>query len=120
MEQKKIKRRVTRIKTGTQLGFEEFDSEPGCGPVQVEAPRGGIRFEDPDPREIRIGMQRLDVHLREMGLRDALVLREILSEQDWSAFEGQYSPVGRRGYAPWLIRGGAVRSDEGDQLTARA
>jgi hypothetical protein len=58
MEQKKIKRRVTRIKTGTQLGFEEFDSEPGCGPVQVEAPRGGIRFEDPDPREIRIGMQR--------------------------------------------------------------
>ena len=59
MEQKKIKRRVTRIKTGTQLGFEEFDSEPGCGPVQVEAPRGGIRFEGPDPREIRIGMQRL-------------------------------------------------------------
>jgi transposase len=105
MEQKKIKRRVTRIKTGTQLGFEEFDSEPGCGPVQVEAPRGGIRFEDPDPREIRIGMQRLDVHLREMGLRDALVLREILSEQDWSAFEGQYSPVGRRGYAPWLMAG---------------
>jgi hypothetical protein len=62
-----------------------------------------IRFEDPDPREIRIGMQRLDVHLREMGLRDALVLREILSEQDWSAFEAQYSPVGRRGYAPWLM-----------------
>ena len=105
MEQKKIKRRVTRIKTGTQLGFEEFDSEPGCGPVQVEAPRGGIRFEDPDPREIRIGMQRLDAHLREMGLRDALVLREILSEQDWSAFEAQYSPVGRRGYAPWLMAG---------------
>lgn len=39
MEQKKIKRRVTRIKTETQLGFEEFDSEPGCGPGQVEAPR---------------------------------------------------------------------------------
>jgi hypothetical protein len=105
MGHKKIKRRVTRIKTGVQLGFDEFDSEPGLEPRQVEARRPAIRFEDPDPREIRIGMQRLDAHLREMGLRDALVLREILSEQDWSAFEAQYSPVGRPGYAPWLMAG---------------
>jgi transposase len=105
MVQKKIKRRVTRIKTGVQLGFDEFDSAPELVPRQVEAGRPTIRFEDPDPREIRFGMQRLDAHLREMGLRDALVLREILSEQDWSAFESQYSPVGRPGYAPWLMAG---------------
>lgn len=105
MGQQKIKRRVTRIKTGVQLGFDEFDSAPELVPRQAEARRPTIRFEDPDPREIRFGMQRLDAHLREMGLRDALVLREILSEQDWSAFESQYSPVGRPGYAPWLMAG---------------
>jgi hypothetical protein len=96
MGHKKIKRRVTRIKTGVQLGFDEFDSEPGLEPRQVEARRGdSLRRSGPSGDPHRDA--RLDAHLREMGLRDALVLREILSEQDWSAFEAQYSPVGRPG-----------------------
>ena len=100
MEHKKIRRRVTRIKTGTQLGFDEFDTAPGLAPRKEAEGRPAIRFEAPDPREIRFGMQRLDAHLREMGLRDGLVLEEILGEQDWSGFEARYSPVGRPGYAP--------------------
>jgi hypothetical protein len=95
MGHKKIKRRVTRIKTGTSSASTSLIASLGLGLVQVDAAR---RFASKiRTREIRIGMQRLDAHLREMGLRDALVLREILSEQDWSAFEAQYSPVGRRG-----------------------
>ena len=105
MSQNRIKRRVTRIQRGTQLGFEGFGAELEPTQPKVAQGRPVIRFEDPDPREIRFGMQRLDAHLREMGLRDALVVREILSEQDWSAFEAQYSPAGRPGYAPWLMAG---------------
>ena len=105
MGQDRIKRRVTRIKVGTQLGLDGFDTEPGLEARQVAQGRMAIRFEDPDPRDIRFGTQRLDAHLREMGLGDALALRQILSEQDWSGFEAQYSPAGRPGYAPWLMAG---------------
>ena len=105
MGQDRIKRRVTRIKVGTQLGLDGFDAEPGLEARQVAQGRMAIRFEDPDPRDIRFGTQRLDAHLREMGLGDALALRQILSEQDWSGFEAQYSPAGRPGYAPWLMAG---------------
>ena len=105
MGQDRIKRRVTRIKVGTQLGLDGFEAEPGLEARKVAQGPAAIRFEDPDPRDIRFGMQRLDAHLREMGLGDALVLRQILSEQDWSGFEAQYSPAGRPGYAPWLMAG---------------
>ena len=105
MGQNRIKRRVTRIQRGTQLGFDGFEVAPGFVPPKGAQEARVIRFEDPDPREIRFGMQRLDEHLRGMGLRDALVLREILSEQDWNAFTAQYSPAGRPGYAPWLMAG---------------
>ena len=77
MGQDRIKRRVTRIKVGTQLGLDGFDAEPGLEARQVAQGRMAIRFEDPDPRDIRFGTQRLDAHLREMGLGDALVLRQI-------------------------------------------
>lgn len=105
MGQNSIKRRVTRIQRGTQLGFDGFEVAPGFVPPKGAQEARVIRFEDPDPREIRFGMQRLDEHLHGMGLRDALVLREILSEQDWNAFTAQYSPAGRPGYAPWLMAG---------------
>lgn len=80
MGQDRIKRRVTRIKVGTQLGLDGFEAEPGLEARKVAQGPAAIRFEDPDPRDIRFGMQRLDAHLREMGLGDALALRQILSE----------------------------------------
>ena len=59
MGQDRIKRRVTRIKVGTQLGLDGFDAEPGLEARQVAQGRMAIRFEDPDPRDIRFGTQRL-------------------------------------------------------------
>ena len=55
MGQDRIKRRVTRIKVGTQLGLDGFDAEPGLEARQVAQGRMAIRFEDPDPRDIRFG-----------------------------------------------------------------
>lgn len=105
MRHKKIRRRVTRIESRPQFGLGLFEDDPALEQPTRPVRRSAIRFEDPDPREIRLGVQRLDEHLRAMGLRDALVLRELLSEQDWSAFEAHYSPEGRPGYAPWLMTG---------------
>jgi transposase len=105
MRHQKIHRRVTRIEIRAQLGLGLFEGDPALEQPTRPVRRSGIRFEDPDPREIRFGVQRLDEHLRAMGLPDALVLRELLREQDWSAFEARYSPEGRPGYAPWLMTG---------------
>jgi transposase len=105
MLKKKIRRRVTRIETRPQWSLELFEGDPALEQPTMAARRAAIRFEDPDPRDIRFGVQRLDEHLHAMGLRDALVLRQMLVELDWSAFEAHYSPVGRPGYAPWLMAG---------------
>jgi transposase len=105
MLKKKISRRVTRIETRRQVSLELFEGDPALEQPTVPVRCTAIRFEDPDPREIRFGVQRLDEHLRAMGLRDALVLRQMLVDLDWSDFEARYSPVGRPGYAPWLMAG---------------
>ena len=55
MGQDRIKRRVTRIKVGTQLGLDGFDAEPGLEARQVAQGPAALRFEDPDPRDIRFG-----------------------------------------------------------------
>ena len=102
---KKIRRRVTRIETRPQLSLELFEGTGTLDQPSAAVRHTAIRFEDPDPRDIRFGVQRLDEHLRAMGLRDALVLRQMLVELDWSVFEARYSPVGRPGYAPWLMVG---------------
>lgn len=62
-------------------------------------------FNNPDPRELRIGNSRVDEHLEQMGFTDALVVRDLLQGQDWSAFEARYSPNGRRAYHPALMAG---------------
>lgn len=103
--EKKVQRRVRRIESVGQKSLALFEeAQEGA---QGVAPRvqGAIRFEDPDPKGLRLGDQRLDEHLQAMGLRDALVVRQLLSELDWSAFVNCYSALGRPGYAPWLMAG---------------
>ncbi len=104
MKLKRIKRPVVRIDTRPQMPLFDGDRDamPVRGATTVSRP---VRFVEPDPRDIRMGMRRLDEHLQAMGLRDALVLREMLGEQDWSAFEARYSAEGRPGYAPRLMAG---------------
>ena len=53
MGQNRIKRRVTRIQRGTQLGFDGFEVAPGFVPPKGAQEARVIRFEHPDPREIR-------------------------------------------------------------------
>lgn len=80
MKLKRIKRPVVRIDTRPQMPLFDGDRDamPVRGATTVSRP---VRFVEPDPRDIRMGMRRLDEHLQAMGLRDALVLREMLGEQ---------------------------------------
>lgn len=104
MGNKKIQRRVTRIETRPQYGLFEGDAALAQPPRPPRA-RSDVRFVDPDPGDIRFGVQRLDEHLRGMGLRDGRVVRALLAGRDWSAFEAHYSAEGRPAYAPRLMAG---------------
>jgi transposase len=64
-----------------------------------------VSFLDPDPDEIRIGATRLRDHLKAAGVRDALVVREVLRGLDFSAFEARYRSGGRPAFAPASLTG---------------
>lgn len=98
---KSVKRPVMRVNRERQHSlFGEVRSTPKRDPI--ERPTS---FNNPDPGELRIGANCLDAHLKQVGERDALVMREMLQDQDWSAFEARYSPGGRRAYHPALMTG---------------
>lgn len=73
-------------------------------PMPAQAARQA-HFNNPDPRELRAGQSTLHAHLEAVGERDALVVRELLQEQDWSVFESRYSADGRHAYHPALMAG---------------
>ena len=73
-------------------------------PPPSQAPRQA-HFNNPDPRELRAGQSTLHAHLTTVGERDALVVRELLQGQDWSAFEARYCADGRHAYHPALMAG---------------
>lgn len=62
-------------------------------------------FREPDAGMILIGGVRLEERLRLACVRDALVVRDILFEQEWGAFESRYKPGGRPSYSPRLMAG---------------
>lgn len=96
---KKLARPMVSIeRDGQQSLFGEVESPP------PQAPRKA-HFNNPDPGELRVGMTTLYRHLQQVGVNDALVVREVLQAQDWSEFEAQYSPDGRRAYHPALMTG---------------
>lgn len=104
MKLKRIKRPVVRIDTRPQMPL--FDGDRDVMPVRgATTVSGPVRFVEPDPREIRFGALGLDEHLKQMGVTDALVVRELLARCDWSAFEARYAPDGRPSYAPRLMTG---------------
>ena len=98
---KPIKRPVAKIDRDRQGSLFE-SQESAAKPPRVARP---ARFNNPDPSEIRIGASRLDEHLKQVGERDALVVRALLQEQDWSVFEARYSAAGRHAYHPALMSG---------------
>lgn len=104
---KKITRRVAKLDSGNQCSlFADEATEVSAaapGPRLQEA--GAVRFEDPDPRAIRLNRVRLDEHLIQAGQKQALKLRQILEALDWDGFEQAYKPGGRRSYAPRAMLG---------------
>lgn len=98
---KSVKRPVVRVNRERQHTlFEEPRSAPK--PTLIDRP---ISFNNPDPGEVRIGASCLDAHLKQVGEGDALVMREMLQDQDWSEFEARYASGGRRAYHPALMTG---------------
>lgn len=107
MSDKKITRRVARLDTSNQYSLfcGEADGASATTPKPACRRSGAVRFEDPDPRAIRLNEVRLDEHLIQAGQKQALQLREILETLDWGGFEQAYKPGGRRPYAPWAMLG---------------
>lgn len=98
---KKVARPMVSLnRDGQQSLFEPAAPSP----VPAQAPRQ-VHFNNPDPGELRVGHDTLYAHLQRVGAKDALVVRELLQSQDWSAFESRYSPDGRRAYHPALMSG---------------
>jgi len=101
---KKIKRPVTAIETSRQLGM--FKSvKAGKQRRQTVAGSCADMFKDPDPEDIFLGNQSIDTHLEEAGISEPRVLRDILGSLDWTEFEKQYKPKGRKAYHPRLMMG---------------
>lgn len=63
------------------------------------------KFIDPDPTQIWVRGQRLDEYLKVVDSTDALMVREMLSRQDFSQFRASYAPCGRAPYAPRAMLG---------------
>lgn len=95
-----IKRPVRKLNSEAQL--EIFGPRPKESPPPrlTEAKKQRRSFVDPDPNEIFIGNERLRDFLLNMGQDEAILVRTVLREMDWEAFESKYSPRGRAPYAP--------------------
>jgi transposase len=99
-----MRRPVKQIDTNPQGNLFGCEEWPTATAAPLRAP-AAVVFNNPDPREIFLGRVRLDVHLRTMGTREALLIRTLLEEQSWAVFEAQYKPGGRRPYAPLPMLG---------------
>jgi hypothetical protein len=97
----RIERPVRAVESSAQMSlFRPRSRTPGTR-SSTENPG----FEDPDPRDIFLGDQRLDRYLKAMGLGWVPRARDFLRSLDWSRFESRYSPDGRRPYAPASMMG---------------
>jgi transposase len=98
-----IKRPVVRLDTSNQLGLFPVTAPEAAEPISPVSKR--VYFIEPDPSEIRLGGKGLYEHLKQVGERDAFVVRQLLLEEDWTAFESAYRPGGRRPYSPRALLG---------------
>ena len=93
------RRPVVRLNRNRQFGLFD-DLAPKSAPRDGGESPPHPSFIDPDPREILIGTQSLEAHLKAVGNRDAFVVRRVLRELDFTVFEQAYSVTGRSAYAP--------------------
>lgn len=93
-----LRRAMVAIDRDPQLGL--FASQRTTIIDETPAPQAPVSFLDPDPEEIYLGQTRLRDHLKAAGVRDAVVVREVLRGLDFSAFEVHYKAGGRPPFAP--------------------
>lgn len=107
MAEKIIKRAVSGVNRSKQLDLlDGLDASEAQAGARLNSPKPvSIIFNDPDPREIMIGGVRLDKYIGGTGDRSAFIVRQMMEEHDWSAFERSYSREGRRAYAPRCMLG---------------
>lgn len=104
MKKKSLQRRVKQAPVGNQ--FALLLPDVGCSTVNTGLTTiGPVIFHDPDPRLLQVAGRDLHTHLLDCGHRDVLIIRDLLEEQDWSAFESAYKPGGRRPYKPRSMLG---------------
>lgn len=74
------------------LGLEESERAPAVG--RGEGGQAAVQFEE-GTRRLYVGGQRLEQYLEERGQKAVRVLRELMEQLDFSAFERAYKPGGR-------------------------
>lgn len=101
---KKIKRRPVKIDTSNQMWLfaDALAGEVRDEPAQVQC---AVQFIDPNPRTIRINEVPLESHLKQCKQNDVFNMRALLEAVSFAEFEADYSPVGRRPYAPRAMIG---------------
>jgi transposase len=107
MSANKLRRRVRVLDTSNQTSlFSETEREEeakAAGAEPLSAPL--VKFESPDPRSIFINQVRLDEHLKAVGLKTPLRVRQLLEQLSFAEFERGYRPGGRPPYAPRAMVG---------------
>lgn len=96
------------VKDGRQLSwqFEHNHQDNDKRDKQdLQKEKKHIRFNDPNPKHLFIGNQRIDRFLQYTRNQDVFVLRDILEQLDWSPFEQAYRSGGRPPHHPRAVVG---------------
>ena len=81
-----------------------FDNLPA--PEKTPLKESGARtFVSPTPDALSYGGLKLEKFLIQADVRAPLVIRDLLEQQDWGAFENKYASTGRAPYAPMNMLG---------------
>jgi len=101
---KKIKRPVIHVESSCQV--EMFVPENDVKQATAAPPgKDAVRFKDSDPRDIYLGSLCIETHLSKAGIVAPSLIRQLLSELDWSDFKCKYQAGGRPPYHPRLMMG---------------
>ncbi len=82
-----------------------FNSMPQVAKKAMTLAANGRKFITGEPNKLYYGTLSLKQYLEENGERDAFIIRNLLKEQNWRAFESAYSHTGRAPYAPMAMMG---------------
>lgn len=94
----------TRLTITNSAQMELFENG-SCHEISVTKRRDHRVFKNHDPRGIRFGNMWLDEYLEKAQIKEPFIVRRLLAEQDWRAFEDRYGVGGCAAYAPLSMTG---------------